>query len=208
MGHRDGTQDSRTDIPPCAGAGEKATLFLAHKLKMFTGPHRHRHSFRNAFGPQSRPARAPLRPPKFLSRCTPPEHPPTWPPRAGAATQVHNRVARSASLERLLPQEVQKPPRSTPSHSLATPRGHGAPHSPTRLPGRSHTASAAHADAQTHLRPAVTRATNANAGPWATPVKAARTPTWRWRRTKRARRRELHPRVSCRRPWALQPAAV
>ena len=59
---------------------------------------------------------------------------------------------------------MQKPPRSTPSHRLATPRGHGAPHSPTRLPGRSHTASAAHADAQTHLRPAMTRATSQAGG--------------------------------------------
>ena len=55
-------------------------------------------SFRNAFGPQSRSARAPLRPPKFLSRCTPPEHPP---PGRHAQERLHKSTLESHGPPRL-----------------------------------------------------------------------------------------------------------
>ena len=58
-------------------------------------------------------------------------------PISRAATQVHTRVARSASLERLLPQEVQKPKAAAlhskpqPGHPART-RGAPWPHSTAR----------------------------------------------------------------------------
>ena len=75
--------------PPCGGLRGRAPAEI---------PAKHRHSLPSSNSAQSRPARAPVRPPKFPSRCTPPEHPPTSPPQAGAAVEVETCAARPPRL--------------------------------------------------------------------------------------------------------------